>query len=425
MKKKELIQCKDRLRVIITTDGEIDDKCSMYRFLLYANDFDIEAIISVNSKWQQDGHGEIWIHEMIDKYGEAFNQLLLHDKNYPTPEYLHSITWQGLVDRAPIYASAPPYRDTKGSDLIIEKLLDNDDRPVYISMWGGGTMVAHAMWKIQNEYSEEDFMKAVNKVRMYFIDYQEIGKGGGQWLRDNIPDALNILDHQFYETWNYKPRTRQPYEHMMGEDWLNKNIKNGHGALGDGYYVMHNGLYVSEGDTPSFLWLVNNGLRSHERPDFGGWGGRHANIGLNQWYDASDDGDNKKPLWRWTEAIQNDWAARLNWCISSYEDANHHPVVIIDGELDRIVSPGETIFLSASKTYDPDGDTLSFSWWQYYDADSVSTRIDIKNPSSQNEANFIIPNEIGKDIHIILEVTDNGIPNLKSYARLIFHIKNQ
>ena len=30
-----------RLRVIVTTDGEIDDECSLVRFLLYANEWAI------------------------------------------------------------------------------------------------------------------------------------------------------------------------------------------------------------------------------------------------------------------------------------------------------------------------------------------------------------------------------------------------
>ena len=414
----------EKVRVIVTTDSEIDDKCSMIRFLMHTNDFDVEGIISVNSKWQKDGHGEIWIHEMIDKYAQVYPNLIKHDKNYPTPEHLHSVTWQGLVDRAPIYAAAPPYRDTKGSDLIIDKLLDEDLRPVHVLMWGGGTMVAHAMWKIKHEYSSADFDHAVNKIRMYFIDYQEHGTGGGKWLRENISDALNILDYQFVGTWNYRPRKDQPYEDYMGTEWLNKHVKQNHGPLGEEYYGMHGGdLYVSEGDSPSFLWLVNNGLRSQERPDFGGWGGRHTNTGANQWNDAQDDGDTRKPLWRWTPATQNDWATRMDWGVKSYEEANHPPVVIVDGELDRTVSPGEIITLSATRTYDPDGDDLMYTWWQYYDADTVDTKIDITNPSSPSEAGFVVPDEKGKDIHIILEVQDNGEPTLTRYQRLIFTIQ--
>ena len=409
-------------RIIITTDSEIDDRCSMIRFLSYTNEFDVEGIISVNSQWQKDGHGEIWIHEMIEKYGEVYENLIKHDQDYPTPKELHSVTWQGMVDRAPIYADAPPYRDTKGSELIIQKLLDDDTRPVYISMWGGGTMMAHALWKIKNHYSAAHFEKAINKVRMYFISYQEKGTGGGQWLRDNVPEALNILDYQFVDTWNYRPRKDQPYEELLGEEWLTKNIKTNHGPLGAEYYHMHDdSLYVSEGDTPSFLWVVPNGLRSLENPAYGGWGGRHENIEDNQWQDAKDDGDEKKPMWRWMPAVQNDWAARVDWCVKDYEQANHHPVVEIAGELDRVVNPGDEISLDASNSSDPDGDKLEFNWWQYYDADSCEEKIKINNSNSAR-ASFIVPDNPGQKIHIILEVKDNGSPPLTSYQRIIFSI---
>jgi hypothetical protein len=39
-----------RLRVIVTTDGEIDDECSLVRFLLYANEWDVEAIVTSSSQ---------------------------------------------------------------------------------------------------------------------------------------------------------------------------------------------------------------------------------------------------------------------------------------------------------------------------------------------------------------------------------------
>jgi len=410
-------------RVIITTDSEIDDKCSMLRFLLYTSDVDVQGIVSVNSKWQKDGHGEIWIHEMIDNYATVHKNLLLHNPAYPDPHHLHSVTWQGMVDRAPLYAAGPPYRDTKGSDLIIDKLLDDDPRPLYVSMWGGGTMVAHALWRIRHDFSPADFEKAAEKARLYFIDYQEFGTGGGKWLRENMPQVQNILDYQFCDTWNYRPRRRQPHEAYMGEDFLVKYVKSGHGPLGSEYYVMGNGLYVSEGDTPSYLWLVDNGLRSHERPDFGGWGGRHRNIGANQWNDAQDDGDDRKPLWRWTPATQNDWAARLDWCVKPYAEANHPPQVALDGPLDRTVSPGETVRLDASATADPDGNDLTFSWWQYHDAGTVQARIGIDGASTRDAARFTVPNEPGRQIHVICEVTDNGEPPLTRYRRLIFSIK--
>ena len=35
-------------------------------------------------------------------------------------------------------------------------------------------------------------------------------------------------------------------------------------------------MFIMEGDTPSFLGLIDNGLNAYRRPDWGGWGGRYV-----------------------------------------------------------------------------------------------------------------------------------------------------
>lgn len=58
---------------------------------------------------------------------------------------------------------------------------------------------------------------------------------------------------------------------------------------------------------------------------------------------------------RWLPAIQNDWAARADWCVADeYSKANHQPVARILGESVRTVRPGEKIILDASPSFDPD-----------------------------------------------------------------------
>ena len=34
-----------------------------------------------------------------------------------------------------------------------------------------------------------------------------------------------------------------------------------------------------------------------------------------------------KPIWRWLIDVQNDFAARADWCIKDYASANHHPII--------------------------------------------------------------------------------------------------
>ena len=82
-------------RVIVTSDGEIDDECSMVRFLLYASEWDIEGIVTSSSQYHWHGHnwaGDDWLDPYLEAYSEVYPNLVLHDRNFPTPEYLKSIS---------------------------------------------------------------------------------------------------------------------------------------------------------------------------------------------------------------------------------------------------------------------------------------------------------------------------------------------
>jgi hypothetical protein len=209
----------------------------------------------------------------------------------------------------------------------------------------------------------------------------------------------------------------------MKPAWLNKHVKTNHGPLG----AMTPQKYISEGDTPSFLHLVNNGLESHIDYTLGGWGGRSAYDDPsypNHITDKAieDDGNRNKMYWRWVPAAQNDFAARMDWCVKDFKHANHAPVAEVKGALTGNSKPGEIVTLSATAT-DPDGDSLTYKWWQYVDADSVAASVIIVNSDSLDNASFIVPDEPGKQVHIILEVTDNGEPSLVGYRRVICNIK--
>ena len=80
-----------------------------------------------------------------------------------------------------------------------------------------------------------------------------------------------------------------------------------------------------------------------------------------------------KPMWQWIGAIQNDFAARADWCVKSFKEANHPPVVHLKNALDISAKPGNKIMLNATGTYDPDGNNLSYKWWQYEEAGYLST----------------------------------------------------
>ena len=131
-----------------------------------------------------------------------------------------------------------------------------------------------------------------------------------------------------------------------------------------------------------------------------------------------------KPIWRWSEAFQNDWAARADWCVKSYDEANHQPIVKLAHAHDLKVRPGEKVSLSAKGTTDPDGDDLTYHWWQYQEADTYNGAVEIVDAGRQ-DASLKVPSDVGegKTIHIICEVTDNGSPPLTRYQRVVVEIE--
>jgi hypothetical protein len=131
-----------------------------------------------------------------------------------------------------------------------------------------------------------------------------------------------------------------------------------------------------------------------------------------------------KPTWRWIDALQNDFAARADWCVKSYQEANHPPAVVLTNALDLKVRPGATVKLSARGTSDPDGDALKYHWWQYREAGTCDGTIEIQD-AGKPEASFTVPGGAGKGktIHVICEVTDNGTPPLTRYQRVVARIE--
>jgi len=421
-------------RVIVTTDGEIDDHSSMIRFLLYASDYDVAGIVEVNSKFQKNGHSkEPWLENQLNAYEQVLLNLRKHNPEYPDASQLRSVCRVGNENIKDLWVAPPDMAttNTAGAQLIIDTLLDIDPRPVHVLSWGGANTTASALWKLKTEYPKEKFDYAVSRIRIYCIWYQD---GGGGWIQTNIPQAHINEAYRWDNVWDYEsiednPRKKKgcanppEIQRFMGFQWLSENVTTGHGSLG----ALTPQKYISEGDTPSFLNLISNGLAADQDYTLGGWGGRSAYDDpafLNHITDKAltDDGDANKMYWRWVPAAQNDFAARLDWCVKEFKDANHPPVAKVTGSLKRNVKAGETVKLAAAAA-DPDGNKLTYKWWQYADADSAKETVTIANSDSLDNASFVVPNEPGKQVHIILEVTDNGTPALTGYQRVILTVK--
>jgi len=408
-------------RIIATTDGEIDDRCSMVRFLLYANEWDIEGIIISSSKFHWKGHnwaGEKWIDEDIDLYAKSYESLKRHDPDFPSADELKKLVYVGNIDNV-----GEMDKDTAGSDRIVQVLLDKEPGPVYLQAWGGTNTIARALWKIQHQHPDQ-MNKVSQKAIIYIILDQD--KTFREYIQPNWPDLMVLGSFRQFGTIAYRwdgiiPPAQKKY---FDSQWMKQNILQNHGPLCASYEAHNDGRFRSEGDSPSFMHQILVGLRSLEHPSYGGWGGRFTKEKgtKNVWRGAEDDGSWSKPIWRWAEHFQNDWAARADWCVKPRAQANHPPIVESADKLDIKGKPGETIQLSAKAT-DPDDDKLAYKWWQYTDADTYKGKVNIKN-AGQPQASFVVPSDGTKDdtVHIICEVTDKGTPPLTRYNRVIVEV---
>jgi hypothetical protein len=419
-----------KARVIAMTDGEVDDHSSMVRFLLYTCDIDLLGIIETNSVYQKNGHSkEEWLEKQLAAYDQVYPNLKNHNSGYPTPAELKSKCFTGdediqhlinVTSKEERAAQVPGARvqhmpdnwpDTKGSDKILKILLDKNTEPVHIQAWGGGNTAARAFYILKTQYPNE-YDRAVSKVIMYNIWYQD---DAGNYIETYHPKVTMLYSDAFNTTWAYRIQTNTTY-------FITNEVKNNHGPLG----ALYPQKYVSEGDSPSFLYTVYNGLRNYENPTYGGWGGRFVKLKdfKTGYTDATDDNDIKKPLARWVTQANNDFEARMDWCVADkYSNANHAPVIKVKGDQDRIVRPGQLVTLDAKGTKDPDGNPVTYKWWQYKDAGTYDGAIELKNTSA-DKTSFKVP-DLKKEgtIHIILEVTDNGKPALVAYKRMIITVK--
>ena len=436
-----------RPRVIVLTDitNEPDDEESLVRFLVSSCDYDVEAMIATTSTWLRKNVRPEKIQAQIRAYAKVYPNLIKHDPRYPSPKYLLSITSAHL----PIYgmSGVGEGKDSPGANLLIAAVDKPDPRPVWVTVWGGANCLAQAMWKVKHTRSRADLDKFTAKIRVYTISDQD---DSGPWLRKEFGKLFYIVtpsnqSHNEYRlaTWTgisgerrYKFAAPPSYFKWISNEWLSKNVIQGHGPLGAMYPKWK---YIMEGDTPSYLNLIDNGLGSETRPDYGGWGGRYKlstpkgetrPIWTNSRDTLTVDGKSwssqHATVWRWREAYQNDFAARMDWCIASNrKDANHHPNAVINGSKGKSVvsitaQAGKTVTLSAAGSSDPDGDKLTYRWFQYVEAGTGGS-IKISGEDSDKVA-FTAPNEPGKTIHIILELRDNGKPNLMSYRRIVVTI---
>ncbi|MDE6023158.1 MAG: DUF1593 domain-containing protein, partial [Muribaculaceae bacterium] len=403
------------VRLIVTTDlggSDPDDVQSMIHLLVCSDRIDIEGLIS-SEAWVDDPDKTEKLRQTVEDFIEVLPTLSIHSSGYPSAEYLRSIVAQG--QEKPHMDGVGECKDSPGSEMIASAILKDDPRPIWVAAWGGMNTMAQALFKLKSTMSEETFKKVISKVRIYDVLGQD---DAGAYIAKHYPELLYI-------------RNKEVYGWAPNDQWTKENIQHIL-PLGSHY---PNRIWATEGDSPSFLYVYSNGLNDPEHPDFGGWGGRFSkekvkNIRGMDFIERSgkseavfDDyfmigsaPEGNGAIKRWEKAIHNDFAARMIWSKEkNFDKANHHPVAVVNGNRGRgtiyiHAIPGEKISLSALESYDPDNDDIEYSWSVYEEPSTYKGQIGMEG-SNAKTCTVTVPDNIGATgIHIILEVTDKGLP---------------
>ena len=468
-------------RLLVTQDGEVDDMNSLIHTLLYADEFDLEGIVQTSSSLHYSGGesgeslrwmGTDWMYEFLDAYAEVYPNLIVHDPEYPTPDYLRSVTVVGNVE-----AENDMETVSAGSELIKERILAEDDRPLYIEVGGGANTLARALKSIEEEYKGTEgwdalYARICDNVICFAWGMQDTCYK--DYIQPNWPamrfvDVSNSTLAYGYRWANVEELSEESYTKLSGA-WMEENIEKNKGALLDKYVTWGDGTYLegepdeyqygtneallnddttwlghayqrydflSEGDSPTWFIVIPNGLRSLEDLSYGGWAGRYALKGSKdvegaRLYQAAKG--KERGVAAWIAAIQSDLAMRAQWCVAStYEEANHLPTVSGTEGIDLTAAAGETLTLHATAE-DPDGDSVSYRWYHYpigdtyeeaTDSDKLPIAIPVTVSEDGTEASFTVPEDAksGDTVHVILECVDGGGTNPIAYQRVIVTVK--
>ena len=435
--KPRLVVCTD----IAPADIEPDDMESMVRLMAYADLFEIEALIT-SVGWNCDPYPVEWaqyLHRVIEAYRQDVSKLMKRSCQstflpidqekksqsigyWPSADYLKSRAVMGS-QKGGIKVIGEG-NDSPGSNLLIQLADEDDKRPIYVAAWGGANTLAQAIWRVKQTRTTEELKRFVQKFRIYTITDQDMqynmrmdrAYSSHMWLRQEFKDDLQFI---------WDEGTWQEQCELGKRHWqLHKDHIQGKGALGKEYPTYKWGV---EGDTPSFLYVMPNGLNDPEDPHQAGWAGYHER-GLCA--------DSLTTAWTsWMDPVRSisvgyktrfypdeiaDFMARMQWADEGR--GNRNPKVIINHT--EGIQPiyirakaGESFCLDASKSVDPDGDKLSFRWWQQPEIGKTTLTL---HHTDESKMTVQIPVDAKSDtIHFICEVHDDGPFHLVSYRRII------
>lgn len=442
-------------RIVVLTDiapGDIepDDMESMIRLMAHADLFEIEALIT-SGGWNSSGRAYPvgWkdsLSRTINAYEKDLPNLMKRSEQagfmtledelkaqeigyWPSADYMRSRAMLGSLELGRHKIGAD--NRSEGSDHIVALADEADERPIWILAWGGANTFAQAIWQVQQERTPEQVKEFLRKFRVYTITDQDVPYGDRhsnypfsshyEMRRDLSEDLMFFWDESAWLSQNAigSSNWKEYVEHIQG-----------HGNLGS---IYPNYKWGVEGDTPSYLHVLPNGLHDPSVPEMTGWGGYF------RWGKGMDDatfcytnhtGEVRDASRKYEDyfypAIFNNFAARMDWAANG--EGNRNPVVVVNVSkgFDIIEIPGsagDVLELDASGTYDPEDDALAYRWWVMPESGTYEGEAAISDASSAVASVTLPADSSGKNIHVICEVEDNGTPALTSYRRVIINVK--
>lgn len=495
---------KQRLRTIITQDAEVDDQNSLRHFLFYANEVELQGIIQTSSKFHWIGipgakrperkkaendfaptdapydrpyrwPGTDWMFRVIDDYEKDYPNLIRHAKGYPTPDELRAITKIGNIGY-----EGEMERPSEGSELIREKILDEDSRPLYLQVWGGTNTIARALWDIQEAYEDTKEWPALREKIMKKVVITACGEQDHtyrEYIAESWPDIQFVKTLQmgsYAYPWFVMPEGES--KDSLRASFMKSEILNGKSALANGYSTWGDGNYyegeeedaqfgsnyklltdppawmksfaspkpydfLSEGDSPTFFLLFDWGFRTLESFSYGGIAGRYAKVkdqfnsrgeALNVWDVVKDfytdrEGNvvETESMWPYVADIQRSFASRVDWCAAdTYEKAEHAPTLSIEEGIDLTASAGQLLTLHAKAASNDPGCTVSITWKIYREAGAGWSE-QVSGGTEGTTISIRIPHEAktGDQLHLIARAQSNGHHRLTHYQQVIITIQ--